>query len=84
MEAGKRKGAEVKTEGKEGHRQAEPSRRQSTAEAGASQAPELEGDRKTDGAGGTAREVGGSELASFLYCVQDRIPSLCKWPRVLP
>ena len=71
------------TKGKEeGHRRTEPSRRQGCR--GPGRAPELEGDRKTDGAGGAARGgVGGegvSELASFSPCVQERIPSLCKWP----
>lgn len=62
------KGKEQMTKGnEEGHRQTEPSRRQGSR--GPSRAPELEGDRKMDGAGSAARKgVGGegvSELASF-------------------
>lgn len=62
------KGKEQMTKGKEeGHRRTEPSWRQGCR--GPGRAPEFEGDRKTDGAGGAARGgVGGegvSELASF-------------------
>ena len=75
-------------EKEEGHRRTEPSRRQGCR--GPGRAPELEGDRKTDGAGGAARGgVGGegvSELASFrgwvLRAGED--PLIMQMARVLP
>lgn len=44
---------------------------------------QLEGHSRSRDRGG-GRGVGHVELASFLCCVQERVPSLCKWPQVLP